>query len=239
MRVPSGETATARRDSVSGLPPGVVMSNRVIGASGRACFGLSAITAAPATAPARPRAAQPTHDRDDAGCVCTLCGDERLILEHEQGGRDVADALVVVLHEASFEQRADRRRERSRQCVPRRVALDDCRQRFARVGAFERAPAGEHLEEHAAEGPDVAAFVGRASSRLLGAHVGRGTENHANPRQHGRRRDGRRVQWIESAGWRGLGRLGQAEIEHLRAIVCGQRDVRGLEIAVDDSLFVC
>ena len=40
-------------------------------------------------------------------------------------------------------------------------------------------PRGEHLVEHAAKRPHVAALVGRAALRLLRAHVGGGAENHA------------------------------------------------------------
>ena len=61
------------------------------------------------------------------------------ILQHEQRGRDVADAIVVVLLEAAFEQRTDRRRERRRQRVPGRVALEDRRQRVADVVALNAA----------------------------------------------------------------------------------------------------
>ena len=42
--------------------------------------------------------------------------------------------------------------------------------------------AGEHLVQHAPECPDVAALVGRLPPRLLGAHVGRGAEDHAGAR---------------------------------------------------------
>ena len=45
--------------------------------------------------------------------------------------------------------------------------------------ALERSLTREHLEEHAAERPDVAALVGRPSLRLLRAHVRRRPENHA------------------------------------------------------------
>ena len=61
---------------------------------------------------------------------------------------------------------AARARESRRAC-PRRVSPANGR------------AAGQHLVQHAAERPDVGALVDRLAARLLGAHVGRGAENHA------------------------------------------------------------
>ena len=65
-----------------------------------------------------------------------------------------------------------------------RIARHDERERLADVFALKGAPAGQHLEEYAPEGPDVAALVGLASLRLLGTQVRRGPEQHANARLH-------------------------------------------------------
>jgi hypothetical protein len=100
---------------------------------------------------------------------------------------------------------------------------DDGVRRRRREGAAPR----EHLEEHHAEGPEVAPRVEvRLGARLLRAHV-RGRADEAD------RRRPRRVLQV----------LARAEIEHLqdlglpvRALV--QEDVRGLEITVDDALGV-
>ena len=47
------------------------------------------------------------------------------------------------------------------------------------VSRPERAPAGQHLVQHAAERPDVRAPVHRLAARLLGAHVRRRAEDHS------------------------------------------------------------
>ena len=64
----------------------------------------------------------------------------------------------------------------------RRVQSGSARRTAASVSltvspAKRRFP-GEHLPEDDAEGPDVGALVDRLAARLLGAHVGRGAEDH-------------------------------------------------------------
>jgi hypothetical protein len=61
-------------------------------------------------------------------------------------------------------------------------------------------------------------------------------EDHAGLR-HCRRRHGRPVRDVGRLAARG-DRLGEPEIEHLDRSVRPQLDVRGLQVAVDDSLFV-
>src|SRR5688572_14800810 len=71
MRVPSGDTASARRDTVSWALPGIAIANRVTGAAGAAGRGHSAMaTAAIVAAAARPSAPDVTH-RVGAGDVRT------------------------------------------------------------------------------------------------------------------------------------------------------------------------
>ena len=69
----------------------------------------------------------------------------------------------------------------------RGLALDDVAEHLGGGPPGERARAGQHLEHHAAERPDVGALVDRFGARLLRAHVGRGAEQHAGRR----RRSGR------------------------------------------------
>ena len=97
--------------------------------------------------------------------------------------------------------------------------------------------AGQHLVEHTAKRPDVAAFVRRAPLGLLGAHVRRRAENHPDAGHHGGCRDGRRLRDVRRAAGR-LHRLCQAEVEHLDGAVGADLDVGGLEVAVDDALLV-
>ncbi len=65
------------------------------------------------------------------------------------------------------------------QLAPVRVDLEDGRQRIAHRLSAERLSAGQHLEEHRAEGEDVRAAVGGTAVRLLRRHVGRGAEDDA------------------------------------------------------------
>jgi len=118
--------------------------------------------------------------------------------------------MSILLETASCEG-SNRWRHIGRQGVPVRFTLEDARQDVGGIVALERPCAGQHLEEDAAEGPDVAAFVCGTPFRLLGAHVGGRAENHA-----------------------GLGGR-EPEIEDFDLIVRRQRDVRWLQIAVDDA----
>ena len=106
--------------------------------------------------------------------------------------------------------------------------------------AVEEPLAGEHLEEHDAEGPDVGALVDRLAARLLGRHVGGRAEDHARLRCRVCASVGdcdRSADDAASARVAGPG-LGEAEVEHLDLAVRRQLDVRGLEVAVDDALLV-
>ena len=82
----------------------------------------------------------------------------------------------------------------------------------------------------AAERPDIRALVDRQPPRLFGTHVGGRSDHDAGTgRQWGRARR----QWA-------LGEtLCHAEIQNLDLSVRGQRDVARLQIAMNDSLFVC
>ena len=105
------------------------------------------------------------------------------------------------------------------------------------VVACERSRARQHLEQHAAERPDVRALVHRLAARLLGAHVRRRAEDHAVTRRRGQvmsvgdvRIARRRTSPFEG--------FGQTEVEHFHRAVGAHLDVRGLQIAVDDALLV-
>ena len=89
---------------------------------------------------------------------------------------------------------------------------------------------GDHLVHDRAERVDVAARVGGATGGLLGRHVLGRAHRHAGAGQPALARG------------LGLGRLRDAEVEHLDdvggAVARDQEDVLGLEIAVDDALAV-
>ena len=104
--------------------------------------------------------------------------------------------------------------------------------------ARERLAAGEALEEHAAERPDVGAPVDRLAARLLGAHVGRGAEDHA-------RAGARRAVSVGEADEVGLRvepapapPLASPKSSTLTAPAGREHHVAGLEVAVDDPRLV-
>ena len=117
---------------------------------------------------------------------------------------------------------------------------DDRAEHVGHVLAIEGASPRQHLVQHAAERPDVAALVRLSSFRLLRSHVRGGAEDDAHAGQHGRARDGRRLRPIVAARRVLLGcqRLREPEVQHLHRPVRAQLDVRGLEIAMDDALLV-
>ena len=156
-----------------------------------------------------------------------------MLLEQDAGLADVAQAFLDVALEAAAKQARHGRRRRRRQQVPVEVRAQHGRQRVRDGLALEQALAGEHLEQHDAEGPDVGALVGRPPARLLGAHVGRGAEDDAHLRCG---EDVSVGEWPGSAlaAARSFERLGQAEIEHLDLAVRRDLDVGRLQIAVDD-----
>ena len=94
--------------------------------------------------------------------------------------------LTRILLETSLKQRA--RRGSAGRAAGRSSPGSSLTTAASRPGtgfAAERRPAGEHLEQHASEGPDVGALVDRLASGLLRRHVGRGTQyacRHGSPR---------------------------------------------------------
>ena len=93
--------------------------------------------------------------------------------------------------------------------------------------------AGEHLVEHAAEGPDVGPLVDHLAARLLRAHIGRRAEHGADAGPISRD--------CRAGGVAFGGRLEgprQTEVEQLHGPVRPQGDVGGLQIAVHDALLV-
>ena len=182
------------------------------------------------TAPARRRRdRRRLHDRR---------AERARIFERELHGGDVADAALAIFHETSAQHEADGRRELLRQLRPVRFLRQHERERVRDVLAFKRPSGGQHLVEHAAERPDVAALVGGTSLRLFRRHVRRRAENGAEPGHHRRRRDRRRRGHLRTERrWR-VHRFCEAEIEDFDRAVRTQLDIGRLQIAMDDALFV-
>src|SRR5262249_54092488 len=92
--------------------------------------------------------------------------------------------------------------------------------------AVEPPLSGQHLEEHTAEGPDIAALVSLLAARLLGAHVRGRSEYHTETCER-RARDRRQV-----LRRRGVvrERFREAKVQHLHGAVRADLDVRRLEM---------
>ena len=122
-----------------------------------------------------------------------------------------------------------------RQPRPVRLAVHNRRQHIRGGVASERLRRREHLVEHTSECPDVHPLVGGFATRLFRSHVRGRAENHADlcSGSHERWRIGGVSERIRRRGFR------EAEVEHLHRAIRSQLDVRGLQIAVDDALFVC
>ena len=135
---------------------------------------------------------------------------------------------------------AEARRGRWRGAHPGDRLLDDRGQDVRDRLAVEEPAAGQHLEQHDAEGPDVGALVDGLAPRLLGRHVGGGPEDQAG-RGAGAGQGRRLRQGGRAAGERvvvSAPGLGEAEVEDLDLALRGELDVRGLEVAVHDALLV-
>jgi hypothetical protein len=115
------------------------------------------------------------------------------------------------------------------------LVLDDGREHFADVFAVERLAAGEHLVEDDAKGPNVGALVDGPTSGLLGTHVGCGAKDDSGLRGV-RRQRGRNGGAARRCGR--VHRLRQPEVQHLYGAVVFDLDVRRLQVAVDDALFM-
>lgn len=86
------------------------------------------------------------------------------------------------------------------------------------------------MEQHA-ERPEIAARVGRAPAQDFGRQVGQRAGDHARLGQrHARARRVTELVLVKPAR--------EAEIEHLRATVGRDGDVRALEIAMEDTVFM-
>jgi hypothetical protein len=130
------------------------------------------------------------HTGDDEGLARVKRSPLRVrrLVDQSPGVADVAEPLSRILLETPSDEFAEARRHA---CEIRRV-FEDGGNGFGGCVGLNQPPAGEHLVQHAAEGPDIGALVDSLSPRLLGRHVGGGSEQHAGLRDR-RRRDGRDV----------------------------------------------
>ena len=106
------------------------------------------------------------------------------------------------------------------------IALENPGETVRRGRRQRTPPTRQHLEQHAAERPDIGPFVDRAA-RLFGAHVRRRAEDE--PRACSR---GGHIRLLD------VDDLPDAEVEHLDLPRRRNLDVRGFQIAVDDPPFM-
>ena len=124
----------------------------------------------------------------------------------------------------------------------RRMAAVGWRLRIASVidgGSFsaEGQNAGGHFVEHDAEGKKIGAAVEFFAAQLLGRHVGHGADRGAGTGEIEAGGIGEGLR-IAAGGAGGAGDLRQTEVENLGVAAVGDENVRGLDVAMDDSLAV-
>ena len=90
----------------------------------------------------------------------------------DSGLTDVSQALLWILGQAAEQEATNGCGRRGREHRPVWLALENFRNRVRDRVTRKGETAGQHLVEHAPEGPDVAPFVDPVTTRLLGAHVG-------------------------------------------------------------------
>lgn len=146
------------------------------------------------------------------------------VLQLDAGVADVAQAGPRVLSEATLDEAPEGRRRALDAAEVGGLGCDLGEQRADGVAA-ERACAHQHLEEHAAEGPDVRTAVEPLALDLLGRHVRGSAEDRAVRRERG----------VVLAD---VEVLREPEVEHLHVAVGGELDVAGLQVAVDDAALV-
>jgi hypothetical protein len=90
---------------------------------------------------------------------------------------DIAGSVVELALQAATHHRSQRRWHVARQAIEVRVALENCSHGVGRCVVGIETTAGQHLEEHAAERPDVSTRVDITAANLFGAHIRRRSED--------------------------------------------------------------
>jgi hypothetical protein len=161
------------------------------------------------------------------------CGRRQSFLDLQPRVADVAQAMLAIFRQAAPHQPLDDRRQFARQRGPVRIAREDRRHRIRCGVAGERCAASEHLVQHAAERPDVGAFVDGLPPRLLRTHVRRGPEDHTGDGVGRARTPVARSR--VAIGCRRLQGFRQTEVENLDGPIRTHFHIGWLQIAMDDS----
>ena len=162
----------------------------------------------------------------------------RELLDHaEELVRQLARRGVTtprLLGEAALDQPLQRRRQGDAVERRRRIAKDGG-DRAGVGGVLERPAPRRHLVQHHPERELVAAVVDLAALRLLGRHVGHGSEHRAG---RGEGCGGGRLVVAARLARRARLDASEPEVEHLGAAVRRDDHVLRLQVAVDDALGV-
>ena len=137
-------------------------------------------------------------------------------------------ALPAILSEAPPHHAHERRREYRRREFGR-IRLEDRVHRFHGRRAGKRPSSGQHLVQHGAERENVGARIDGQPPHLFRRHVADGSDDDARARD---RLEARHLCFDRHL------LPGEAEIENLQPRVAREEEVVGLDVAMDDALFV-
>ena len=158
------------------------------------------------------------------------------VLERDAHVGDVPPAPLGIFLQAPAQHLANVRRRVGGKRAPIGRSFEDGDNRVGNRVAREGRATGDHLEEHAAERPDVGALVDRVAAGLLGAHVrGRSDDPVVS---NVARKHGWQMRQVASAVRVARGHR-QPEIEHFDLAACREFEIGRLQIAMDDALAVC
>jgi hypothetical protein len=116
--------------------------------------------------------------------------------------------------------------------LPIRVFRHHCREGIRDSIALEQLITGEQLPQHDSESPNIGALIDGQRPSLLGRHISRGAHDDS---RHGQRR---RIRGTGILGCVVFCGLGQPKIQDLDYAIGLDLDVGGLQIAVNNALFV-
>ena len=227
-----GPVRRDRKDARSPLTPAGFDLDALLDSFGR--FASEVEREAREAATRRPRAVTASHTPPERRRVSAAAGSSPRSSRSSRASAMSCTRPVPVFLQTAAEQPTNAGRRVFRQRSPIGLQLQNRPENVGGGLASERRSSGQHLEQHAAERPDIRQSPGRSRSCLLGTHVGGCPQQHATRAAAGHRRRLRQVRLRR----RRLEDLGQAEVEHLDPPFRCDVDVRRLQVAVNDALLV-
>ena len=155
----------------------------------------------------------------------------RVLLQRDAGIADIVQPHAEIAIQASPQQFANRCRRSGGNAIQVNRCAQYIGQRLRhRLAGKQRLPR-QHLKQHHAERPDIRPPVHCLPAGLFRTHVGGRAQNDPGFSGLGQRRRVRRIGCGPEHGR-------QTEVEHLYSTVGRDDDIRGFEVAMDDSYFV-